>query len=298
MINRFWELFESPETNVRASIGELVPIPTAPANVLVPVVLVAATVPNTPRVEARLATPLVVVAPDWVKKFVNIGVVVATSVPFALTARNVLARLVTANEVEVALASVVLPVTLRVPVAVTLAAVRLPLKYPLPFTSNLFEGDVVAIPTLPFALTRNKEDVANAAEVVVAMSKSGVTAPNAFWSDNIAAGVVVPMPTNPLLRTVKSVVEAAELALNTASVEVPQTVKVEFGAVLLPILTLAFTILPWPSAEPNTVSTGLPLRFALYDSIVPVAEADVIGKSTHDTWPASVSNDMLPIWRF
>ena len=51
----------------RVAIGEDVPIPTAPANVLVPVVLVACIVPNTPRVEATLATVLVVVAPDNVQ---------------------------------------------------------------------------------------------------------------------------------------------------------------------------------------------------------------------------------------
>ena len=38
-----------------------------PAKVLVPVVLVACIVPNTPRVEATLATLLVVVAPERVQ---------------------------------------------------------------------------------------------------------------------------------------------------------------------------------------------------------------------------------------
>src|ERR1035437_1464965 len=43
---------------------------------------------------------------------------------------------------------VVVEVTARVPVAVIFAPVIFPEKYPLPETSNLFEGEVVPIPTL------------------------------------------------------------------------------------------------------------------------------------------------------
>ena len=39
------------------------------------------------------------------------------------------------------------PETFKVPVAVMFAAVKLPLKYPFPFTSSLFEGEVVPMPT-------------------------------------------------------------------------------------------------------------------------------------------------------
>ena len=46
-------------------------------------------------------------------------------------------------------ASVVVPETFNVPIAVIFAAVKLPLKYPFPATSNLFEGEEVPMPTLP-----------------------------------------------------------------------------------------------------------------------------------------------------
>src|SRR5665213_3526797 len=45
------------------------------------------------------------------------------------------------------------PATERVPVAVMLVAVRFPEKYPVPATERVVKGEVVPIPTLPFADT-------------------------------------------------------------------------------------------------------------------------------------------------
>ena len=102
-------------------------------------------------------------------------------------------------------------------------------------------------------------------------------------TSRVDPGVDVPMPTLPLFKTVNNDDEAYESTEKPGSVDVAQTVKVAFGAVLLPMFTLGVKIFPCPSAVPNIVSTGLPFKFALYDSIVPVAEAVVIGKSTHET---------------
>ena len=87
----------------------------------------------------------------------------------------------------------------KVLVAVVEAAVRLPLKYPFPLTSKAFEGEVVPMPTLPLVFTLNIDEVAKADEVVVAISKSGVVAPNVCCIDSFAHGEEVPMPTLPVL---------------------------------------------------------------------------------------------------
>ncbi len=69
--------------------------------------------------------------------------------PLPLVFRSVETTPVKARLVEVAFASVVLPVTDSVPVAVMLLAVRLPLKNPLPATESVAKGEVVPMPTLP-----------------------------------------------------------------------------------------------------------------------------------------------------
>ena len=123
------------------------------------------------------------------------GVVVAMMLPLPLTARKVLARPVIARFVVVALANVVLPLTFNVPVAVRLAAVKFPLKYPFPFTSNLFEGDEVPMPRLPLAKILKRlvkgDDEAMVKSDDVEMRVVGA------WRKKGDDGVLVPMPKLP-----------------------------------------------------------------------------------------------------
>jgi len=119
---------------------------------LLPAVTVRVSVLSTttpvPDVEEEMLNGLVVPLPTMASVAEGATVLMPTFPP--AVAKYV--EPVDVKAVAEAFASVVFPETTRVPVAVKLAPVRLPEKNPLPATSSLFDGDVVAMPTLPAAL--------------------------------------------------------------------------------------------------------------------------------------------------
>jgi hypothetical protein len=163
---------------------------------------VAVNVPDT-RFEPVVS---VVEAPEFEKKFVNIGVVVEMRFPLALTARNVFERLVNLRPVNVEVAVTVNPVDEAVP------------KVVWPDTVSV---EIVVVARVLVPVTVNVP----------------ATASN-------EPGVVEPTPTLPLFNAVNIVDEAYESTEKPGSVEVAQTVKVAFGAVLLPMLTLGVRMFP------------------------------------------------------
>lgn len=128
-----------------------------------------------------------------------------------------------------------LPDTASVPVAMIFDPVRLPVKYPLPTTEKLVNGEVVEIPMLPLVEMKREE-----VPIALFVPEKYATCPVVPESRNDVEFVrqLPPIEKHPVARLIPPVVEKVDVAVEKLIPFVSPTERSEPGDVV-PIPTFA-----------------------------------------------------------